>query len=78
MYRELGGFVRSCRLGQTERGRLVATVECALDADEGGGVSLWGATRGALRSQGDHAVRAFGGARVHRLDEAREFTIVGA
>jgi hypothetical protein len=34
--REAESFVRSCRLGQTERGSFVATVECALDADEGG------------------------------------------
>jgi len=27
-------FVRSCRLGQTEQGSFVATVECELDVDD--------------------------------------------
>lgn len=32
--REAEAFVRSCRLGQTEQGSFVATVECALDVDD--------------------------------------------
>jgi hypothetical protein len=32
--READAFVRSCRLGQTEQGSFVATVECALDVDD--------------------------------------------
>ena len=32
--REAEAFVRSCRLGQTEQGSFVATVECELDVDD--------------------------------------------
>lgn len=32
--REAESFVRACRLGQTERGSFVATIECGLDGDD--------------------------------------------
>ena len=32
--REAEAFVRACRLGQTERGSFVATLECAVDTDD--------------------------------------------
>ncbi|AUX48905.1 uncharacterized protein SOCE26_104480 [Sorangium cellulosum] len=39
--REAEAFVRSCRLGQTEQGSFVATVECALDIDDGASPPLF-------------------------------------